>query len=75
LNIINNHFKPKRWDTSKEINIHRFISYLCAVELHELGHAYNWKEGCNHGKMKSVKDCPWCKEVEKIYYWLQEVKK
>lgn len=49
-----------------------FIAYLSAVELHELGHTFNYPVGCNHGKQKKdgIKVCPWCKEVEKIYYWL-----
>lgn len=70
LNKINDNCKPKDWDTSKDVNIHKFIAYLSAVELHELGHAFNWKDGCNHGKQLGFEECPWCAEVEKIYGWL-----
>lgn len=47
-----------------------FIAYMCAVELHEIGHVYNFPVGCNHGKQKQSKECPWCEEVQKIYWWL-----
>lgn len=52
--------------------LHSFIAYLCAVELHEIGHAIRYPVGCNHGTQKrnGVKLCPWCEEVQKIYWWL-----
>ena len=70
LNKINDNIVPKHWNTSKDSNIHRLIAYLSAVELHELGHVYNWKTGCNHGKKSLNGKCAWCDEVENIYLHL-----
>lgn len=49
-----------------------FIAYFCAIELHELGHGFNYRVGCNHGKQKKEGKelCPWCEEVMKVYGWL-----
>jgi hypothetical protein len=67
LNNINlNIFNPEK-------NRDKFIAYLCAVELHEIGHLFNWKTGCNHGTQKKngITECPWCEETYKIYGWLK----
>ncbi len=78
LNIIEDHH-----DTKLQINpldkaldfetyLKSFIAYMCALELHEIGHAFNYPVGCNHGTQKKhgIKLCQWCEEVEKIYWWL-----
>jgi len=56
-----------------EKNISKFIAYLSAVELHEMGHLFNWAIGCNHGTQKKngITECPWCNETYKIYSWLK----
>ena len=67
LNNINlNLYNPEK-------NINKFIAYLSAIELHEMGHILNWETGCNHGtqKKKGIKECPWCEETYKIYRWLK----
>jgi hypothetical protein len=76
LNVIKKkHDKMTGINKNYEYYIDSLIAYLNAVELHELGHIYNWKHGCSKFNHIDADNCPWCNEVEKIYYWLQEVKK
>ncbi len=50
--------------------INSLITYLNAVELHELGHIFNWKDGCKHGKNLKKEPCLWCEETYSIYFYL-----
>lgn len=71
LNIINQkHNKIMRIWQEEEYYFNSLIAYLSAIELHELGHRYNWKDGCNHGKQLAFEKCAWCEETERIYWWL-----
>lgn len=62
------HNQEEYYDSNEYIT--SFLTYLYALELHELGHRYNWKAACNHNKLLKIEDCPWCEMVEKVYGWL-----
>lgn len=71
INIYLNNINTVLYNPEK--NLKKFVAYLCAIELHEIGHIFNWKDGCNHGtqKKKGITECPWCEETYKIYQHLK----
>ena len=52
---------PKQRNSDKYIN--SLIAYINAVELHEIGHIFNWDVGCEHGKNYKSGNCTWCEET------------
>ena len=51
------------------VQIHAFLAYLHAVELHEIGHLFNMETGCDdHDSMvNDGQPCAWCEETYIIY--------
>lgn len=60
---------PNNWGNDDEI-IDSFINTMCAVEFHELGHVYGFRNGCK-SKTCSKGECWWCNIMEDVREWLK----
>ena len=48
--------------------LHAFLTYVSAVEIHEMGHIMNMDTGCDDHSEGNV--CAWCDETDSIFRWL-----
>lgn len=53
--------------TAPDDDVNAFISNLCAVEFHELGHIYGWRGGCNNPSKCANGECYWCNYMVDMY--------
>ena len=60
LNTISKLIEPDK-------NFLAFISYLCAVEFHELGHVYGWRGGCSQPQKCATGKCFWCNYINILF--------
>ena len=66
-----NKVKKCRIKRGTDAEISRFCAYLAAVELHEMGHAFNFHKGCDDVSLCGTQKCGWCEVTEKFYDWLK----
>jgi hypothetical protein len=50
-----------------ETDFYGFISFICAVEFHELGHIYGFRGGCSKPSDCRAGKCFWCNYIERMF--------